>query len=620
MSRWFLVEDDDPSMNFSNGEVAALSPWAAHSLKSRKQPYKILEDFYSETAMRENEDVFFEKQLASLDRFDAFLSERIPAARERGWKLASIHRNRLKYLIDSFLIRYYVAENFLDAVRPSSIEWIAGPRAAEPNPSLYEFKRHDRWSYAPLLKALAQSRGISWVERLRETAESTPPGGRQKSSHAEIKRLMKRLRNYFFFKKFTKNSRSGRFPVKSILFLDAGIFSFDSLIRNSIRDGHRVYLKQGNFVTALHEAGEPVSRLGLPENPSFNADFFRIGKDFFESAVFKELVVGKTGIEELLKPYFSDFLLRIVPETVRESLAIEEWMRAKRIDAVVARACAGVNYPSALLAAGSLKIPRICYQHSAGPGDMKAWLWDELAFFDHSLALTTPLAECFKEEAKANVRYRHCKTGESSEPLHEFGKKPYSSDNSHSLRPRIMYVPAKLAGGMSHFNTVFYPMTWYYEHQVKLLSYLATRTEYEIIYKHADGQNWADRSIIAWLRDYNAPNIRIVQGIFPDFIGEADRVLFDYPSTGFFESAVNGVPVLALHHETMKILPRMRTAFGYSLQMFQTSEEAVEKIGGFLNRPGWEFCPKLALASGSGYEQLKEILAASIHPEKKIYV
>ena len=147
----------------------------------------------------------------------------------------------------------------------------------------------------------------------------------------------------------------------------------------------------------------------------------------------------------------------------------------------------------------------------------------------------------------------------------------------------IYYVPAKLAGGAAHFNTPTYPMIWYFEHQKKILSYFGQRSEFQFVYKHSDPQIWARESVLAWLAAQKFPNIQVISADYPKVMQHASRVIFDYPSSGTFESAAAQIPMLALYHDSMRVWEPMRLLFGKSLTPFSNTEQAVRQIHDFLN-------------------------------------
>ena len=157
----------------------------------------------------------------------------------------------------------------------------------------------------------------------------------------------------------------------------------------------------------------------------------------------------------------------------------------------------------------------------------------------------------------------------------------------------VFYVPAKLAGGAAHFNTPFYPATWYFEHQKKILNYFGQRPEYHFVYKHSSLQKWASSSVLRWLASQKFKNIEVIDGIFPKLMAQAHRVIFDYPSSGVFEAAAAGLPMLALYHRSMRLWEPMRQVFGPCLRPFSDTQEAVQTIHGYLNAPRRDYQIKL---------------------------
>lgn len=63
----------------------------------------------------------------------------------------------------------------------------------------------------------------------------------------------------------------------------------------------------------------------------------------------------------------------------------------------------------------------------------------------------------------------------------------------------------------------------------------------------------------------------------------AHRVICDFPSTGFYESVVAGVPTMSLYHEAFIVRKSAVDYFGNLLKPFSEIPEAIRHIDKFLN-------------------------------------
>lgn len=396
--------------------------------------------------------------------------------------------------------------------------------------------------------------------------------------------MWKPLQDAFTFRHFSLTAAKA-IPREKVLFLDAGLWIIDNLIRQFLSQGCDVFIKSEGEIRHLSSFGglSAVVKPSHADTPASHRAQFMAAFDIIERegllcwadrwAPFK--------LGDLLKPYFEHLITEEIPRVFSETLQLKDFYKSEGVAAVISRATVGKNYPAALLAAGAMGIPRVCFQHSVGPLNMKSWVDDELCFVDRNFAITTPSEHYFKTQSR-QADYQHCQVHEYSNYLFHFKKMFRKKRRAEGKKPILLYVPCKLAHGLTQFNSPLYPMTWYFEHQTKMLTFLNSQTDYEIWYKHTPGQKWAETSLLPFIHSAGLRNVTVKTGLFSDYAGDADRVLFDFPSTGAFEAAAVGLPFLALVHETVCVWPEMNRVFGKSLQSFSDSQGAAEKVRGFL--------------------------------------
>ncbi len=136
---------------------------------------------------------------------------------------------------------------------------------------------------------------------------------------------------------------------------------------------------------------------------------------------------------------------------------------------------------------------------------------------------------------------------------------------------------------MLRFNTFIYPIAWYFEFQKKLVELFDQRQDFHFLFKHSLAQKWAEESIIPYIHDRAFGNIEIVDKPSYHYLDRADRVILDYPSTGFFEAAAAGIPVMAFYWDHFVEWKPSVDYFGRCLQPFSTPNEALQKIAMFLD-------------------------------------
>ncbi|GEM_PF-2224884 len=619
----YLLEAFAPDDSYDQGEVVSLEPRVSYLLEKRECAYSQIEDYYSEVEIRRDEDSFFFEQLKWFDRFDEFLKSRIADCRKWNAPLARIHYNRLKYFVDSLIFRSRVLDSLFQKMNVDKIIFVTAEAEGEGGPSIYNLDRKDRSSYGPLLH-LFQKYDKPFRFTLQEKRVFSPNANGAVASDRQggARRILERLK-YFPLKSLYhgfKYQKAGRFVFSncdlrqlSILFLDAGSPAIDCIIRDCVRRGARVFVKSQKQIYLLSGLWEKEilnlinSEFGDCESGR-TAELNEAFSHFVDSGLL-DWINRHCGLDVagIALPYFKNFIECICAEVLAEIPNLESFYSQYRIDYVIARGSAGGNYPAALIAAKNKGVKRVCFQHSVGPLDMKDWVVDEIDFFDINFAMNAASADYFKSYACQNI-VNPCKVYHSDHYL--FNIKTHYANKSASFplkaqkRHRVFYVPAKLARGISKFNTVIYPKTWYYSHQKALLRYFGRKTGMDFVYKHSKHQFWVEESLFLWLSEQRFANVFIESGPFTDYLSQADRAIFDYPSTGFFEAAAAGIPVLGLFHETMKVWGPMKDLFGKSLQAFSDTGQAIEKMDVFLSSNARDYRLDLPLSDEYGMNLL----------------
>lgn len=594
MSQFILAEEDIPGFDYSYGQLVGLTPWACAAFKAKKIPYSTIEDYYSEEEMRRGEVVYFYEQLQWFKAFDEFLKEKNVFLKQHDLDLASAYHNRFIYLVDSLVIRHYVLDQFIKKNKPTElIVLYSACKTDEALPALEVFSRKDRWSYVPLIRLMADKLSIPVqyheVDSSVTVTKDVSLGLLDKSRLGVLWSLKK-------IKKWLEGIK--KYPIgdggTAIFFPETGNFATHEVSLALKNAGYRV-LTRHDVPFSQFRDGPAINR------PVQLEDIF---KDFKKTSIFS-WINGSRQIDlaSLAEPYIEHFIKVQCPSVQYEVAGLVEFYQQNNVAAVIAHASVG-TCTSPLLAAKVQGIPRVCFQHSVGAADSKSWCMDELNLFDYNFAMNTISKEYFQANLTGAPK-SNCVVLEAPLYLRNIQKRFPSKEKPLGIKPRLLYCPSKLANGLAHLNTFYYPMAWYFEFQCRILTHLSQVSDYQIIYKHADGQEWAARSIMPWLRSRHFENVTVVTGPLTQFFNRCDRILFEYPSTGFFEALAAKKTVLSLYHEAVKIWGPLRDAFGSSLQPYSSTDDALRKISLYLKGPESDFQPNLEMTDADYFESLK---------------
>jgi len=158
-----------------------------------------------------------------------------------------------------------------------------------------------------------------------------------------------------------------------------------------------------------------------------------------------------------------------------------------------------------------------------------------------------------------------------------------------------------------------YPLTWYFEFQKQIINYFGQETKYDFMYKHAQGTEWAEHSILDYIKDSGFENITILRENFLKTLKYADRVIVDYPSGAFFEAAISGKPVLCICADYFKILKQAKAVFGKSLQQFASTDDAISIIKEFLCCEPQDYTVNIPLSKNDFLDAFEELHSMSEH-------
>jgi hypothetical protein len=229
-----------------------------------------------------------------------------------------------------------------------------------------------------------------------------------------------------------------------------------------------------------------------------------------------------------------------------------------------------------------------------------------LSRFNIDISTNEEMMEYFRHQCQTN--HYATKLFRSPHRLLPMQRINYLRQKSKGIKKnRIIYLPTMLRGNFGRFDCAHYPDTWYYKFQKAIIEYFSTRQEYMFVWKGIPASDVAYNPIPDFIKDNHFSNIEIATNSFTQHLISADRVICDYPSTGFYEAVVAGVPTISLYHKAMKVRQSAVAYFGNLLKLFSDTSEAIKHIDEFLGSNPELYKIELDLEGKSILEILEEI-------------
>jgi len=584
---FYLIEEYDASLDYKDGNAISLTPQASYRLGREGKEYSIIEDFYSEQEMRSREEPYFFRQLEWIARFDGFLKERIDFCRQNNIGVAHAYYSKLKYFIDSIVVQSFIMSEFLKNSGAKEIIYIYKEHDGDEAQAMHEFTASKKTFFAQLLPLFCKERGISL--KLKAMPGKTPFAEVRRGS---LKGLLKRhLRSIFYIYKYKRwkalmpGKRKG--PVLKALFLHSGSPIISPVIERFISEGQRVFIKRDDRVFSLDGILEKTV-LTLPDSTQkdIQDDCKEAASALNTDGSLFEWINSECNIDvsSIIMPYIESFVSKTAPEILSQALVLSKFYKREGIDLVVATSSSDISPMSGLIGArlnGGVK--SVCFQHGCSLLDSMVWYITELDAFDYYFTTETLSEEFFRQRSSSSYISR-CEVYQSPHYLKSVSDMRRIKGPSSGKRERIMYVPSKPRFHTRCFNNMTHPIVWFFELQKAIIDFFGSQGDYDLIYKEpASPEPWREASIISYIRDKDYGNVSVDRRRLSECLHEVDRVFFDRPSTGLYEAAVLGKPVMSLYYPGLidEYKPAIEM-FADSARPFSTIDEAIAIIDSFL--------------------------------------
>lgn len=612
----------------------SLNPEVSFRLMEKGLRYELLENFYSEKELREYQDEYFLRQVAWLDDLDLALQRKILFCRDYDIRPFRTFFSRFKFLVDTVVIRSRILSRVLEKTQLREMTWVQQVIAEKESASIYQIKKESAALYFRIARLVCDEKAVTLMPIWIRAQNKVP--SKLSESCVLLQEFISRLINTSAIQAcyhFAKAAPYRRWMAKKnesssirICFLDRGNPPIDMMIKTFLESGFRVYFQEGETFYSASQFQDENSAVPQPSTALSYKDQdltqqCHEAAELIEDRQLWSWLSAEAGcdVSPILKPYFRNFLRNQCASFLKRVRDLSAAYTRQKIHFLIARGIGEVA-AIALNAAQVAKVKRVCFQHASFALDLKDAPMDDLALFDYFFASDSEAKKYYSRLAECDY-LKDSKVFESSHYLQSLEAKCRLFNENRiqkKRRPlRVLFLPKKFSGSLVRFNTTIYSLPWYYEFLKQLVAFFAEQHDCMFIYKHFPyNQEWAEKSIIPYLRKFHARNIFVENKPLFYYLDKTDRVLMDYPSTGLYEAAAAGLPVLSLSWDVFKKRDSAFRMFGASIQTFSTFEEAKVRIRNFLDADPVDYLVKLPFEETKPQKIFTEIYQESRYEQK----
>jgi hypothetical protein len=592
----YLVEEYSPKIEFDKDSVVvALTPKVCYQLDKERIKYSIIEDYYDEVELSTHVDEYFKSQLQWIEGLDEFLQNNVKELKELNLKLGTIYYYYLKaFVLDPLYIRCYTLNRLFEAIKPSAITFISHPPGELP----LDFRLQDdgKSYYSQVIPILCDENNIPlttvFLDGESKDVKEIKFVGSTKNFVFWLERKLYKsatVRSMYFFYKYLSRQPLFKQPSQenlSILILKGGYHIWPDFAIDALKRGHNVYELQDDLIVK-RSFFRAKRHFRLQKETAGLDDIWEHAANLLESSdlirrINEQCQLDVSGI---ILPRLRYFVSKVCPEILRYFKILVGFYEREMIDFILAPYAISLVELGALAAANHHpRVKTACLVHGDAVYDGRFWDIMELQNFDIEISSHTELKEYFRR--LANEIHSPAKLYCSPHRLQNVKKMAYAREkrgNKIIRKNRVIYLPTFMIWDVRTMQGAIYPDTWYYEFQKAVINYFSTRTEYTFVWKGLPQSDQIYNPIPNFIRDNNFSNIEIATNPFVEHLLSAERVICDYPSTGFYESVVAGVPTMSLYHEALIVRKSAVEYFGNLLKPFSNIPEAINHIDEFLN-------------------------------------
>jgi len=595
----YLLENYNSSIKFDDDSVIiALTPMACYALDKADIEYSIIEDYYNEIELLAGEEKWFELQREWIRELDKFLQNNIHELKELDIKLAEIYFWYLRGMVlDPLYIRCFTMKKLFEKVHPSSVTYIS--QKSEESQLNYRFENYDGSYYSQLISIFCKEYNVPlsfiFIEGEKNT-DIKSIGVTNKAikymeslyyNHEIIRKiffLYKRYKQYPFLRKKSSSNSSNIFLLKTA-------HIGHNFIIDAMNRGHTVYQLYNDNYIIKYFLGGPKKYL------EFNKEFNKNTTDLININIW-EITANLLDRDTILTMWFNreyridiseiillrlkHFISNLCPEILSYFKQFSEFYTKENINFVFTPTVSSLCEYAALAAANHCDgVRTVGLQHGNEIFLNPIWYDHEMSHYDIYFCTDKEIENHFKLICKNNQYSTKIYHG-----LHSrlSNAKCISENKSSTKSNKIIYLSGILTWDRRRRNSCEYPDTWYYNFQKELIRYFSTKKEFIFLWEYRPLSNAVYNPIYNFISDNNFSNIVVVTNVLNKYLHSADKVICDYPSTGFYVSTVAGIRTMSLCHSSFKVRKTALEQFNGVVEIFSTIPEAINYIEEFINR------------------------------------
>jgi hypothetical protein len=275
-----------------------------------------------------------------------------------------------------------------------------------------------------------------------------------------------------------------------------------------------------------------------------------------------------------------------MPITAARAAALHELITAEGIDLVVS---ANTINPDVIAAAAVTTHPTQSVLIDHGHAAHASAVWDllMLRYVDHNFCATRELAQ-YMESRRPLYNYPTAEVHVASyrwranAALSRRGRPPEPVPEG---KPVVVYALTSTGGNARYLNSAWYSDGWYYRLCREIVDVLAHHSEIHSVVKPFPSDGLIRNPVDLYVDDLGLDHVVSSRAPLRAWIPWASRVVFDYPSTGLYETAAAGVPYLALLYTHHPFRREAVEQLGPAAAHFSAPAEAAGAVEAFVAAP-----------------------------------
>lgn len=577
----YILEAFDPNMQFDDGIIVALTPEVCYHLDNRGIDYGIIEDHYNEHELFKDRHAFLQNQDDWFRDFDIFLRNNIDILNTYGLNLASMYSLHLKNTVDTIIFKSCILNTLFNKFNPSSVVFVT----FHPNEKVLkdDLGYHDKSAYAHLIPIICEKYSINLFEHFGHSTQiiknvAYSVGDKISKVRKHISSVCEMLTSVSKPKK-QKN-------VLNILQLNIAYDGF-SIIKDAFVKGHNAYLFIDNKIFKFHRFGFRI--FDIKHNNDHIENAFHDWNQTAQLLETHELIKWINekcflDVSNIVLPNLKYFVSNICPDLLQYYETFFSFYEAESIDVVLSPYMQSTIELAAIAAANKCKYTKtICVEHGDDVFTEIFWRKKELINFDILIVSNEENKQylelmCEKYNFETEI-YSISERMKSMIKLGESRQAGKSGDNNNE----IIYLPTFLTWDPLRIDTnIHISPTRYYKFQRYLLEYFSEIDDYTFIWKGFASEPLYN-PIPKLIKDMDIKNVKVETEPFKKYLPYANKVIFDYPSTGMYESVIAGIPTMCLCSDKLSVRKNGIELFEDVVKFYYNVDESIGYIDEFVS-------------------------------------